>query len=57
MEETQDKEIKCTDCADMFTFTKGEQAFYAERQMFTPKRCKPCRDIKRREKERAEAAR
>ena len=45
--EYQDKTITCRDCGKEFTFTAGEQEFYAERNMSEPKRCKACRDAKK----------
>ncbi len=51
MEEKKDKTIKCVDCGTEFVFTARDQAFYHE-QGFTnePKRCKPCRDKRKQEK-------
>jgi len=40
----EDKELTCSDCNQPFTFSGGEQRFFAERQFTPPKRCKPCRD-------------
>ena len=39
-----DKAISCADCGEQFTFTAGEQEFYAQKG-FTepPKRCPACR--------------
>lgn len=43
--EYQDRELNCADCSKPFTFTAGEQEFYARKGFReTPKRCKPCRD-------------
>ncbi len=42
-----DQQITCRDCGATFEFTEGEQAFYAERNLSSPQRCKPCRDAKR----------
>lgn len=40
----QDKELKCKDCGSDFTFTAGEQEFYAEKGFENvPQRCKDCR--------------
>ena len=40
----QDKVIVCKDCGQEFTFTAGEQEFYAERGFTNePQRCKSCR--------------
>ena len=42
--EYQDQVINCSDCGQEFSFTGGEQQFYAERGFeHPPKRCKPCR--------------
>lgn len=42
-----DQNIQCRDCGTTFTFTDGEQAFYAERQLSAPQRCKGCRDARK----------
>jgi hypothetical protein len=40
----QEKSIHCTDCGTTFTFTAGEQEFYASKGFTNePKRCAPCR--------------
>ena len=40
----QDKSLKCLDCGQQFTFTAGEQEFYASRDLKNePKRCPACR--------------
>lgn len=40
----QDKTIACKDCGADFTFTAGEQQFYAEKGFDNePKKCKDCR--------------
>ncbi len=45
--EYTDKTLTCKDCGAEFTFTAGEQAFYAEKGFENePTRCKECR-IKR----------
>ena len=44
----QDKTLVCKDCGKEFTFTAGEQAFYAERGFENePQRCKSCRDARK----------
>lgn len=44
----QDKNIVCKDCGQTFTFTAGEQEFYAEKGFAQePQRCKPCRDARK----------
>jgi CxxC-x17-CxxC domain-containing protein len=41
----EDRTIKCVDCGEDFTFTAGEQAFYASKGLTNaPTRCKRCRD-------------
>ena len=47
----QDKELNCCDCKKLFIFTGGEQRFFAEKKFSEPKRCKPCRDAKRAQKD------
>jgi len=42
-----DKTINCRECKQDFTFTEGEQDFYAQRDFAEPKRCKPCRDARK----------
>ena len=40
----QDKKLICKDCGEEFTFTVGEQEFYAEKGFDNePVRCKDCR--------------
>jgi len=39
----QDKVIVCKECKSEFTFTAGEQEFFAERDFSDPVRCKNCR--------------
>jgi CxxC-x17-CxxC domain-containing protein len=41
--ELSDRTITCRDCGQEFTFTAGEQAFYAERGYSEPQRCASCR--------------
>ena len=38
-----DQEITCRDCGNVFTFTEGEQEFYAQKELSAPQRCKDCR--------------
>ncbi len=41
----EDKTLVCKECGQDFTFTAGEQEFYAEKGFQNePARCKPCRD-------------
>lgn len=44
----EDKTLKCKECGCDFTFTAGEQEFYAEKGFVNePQRCKPCRDARK----------
>lgn len=43
----QDKTFICVDCGATFTFTAGEQLYFASKDMAIPKRCKVCRDRRR----------
>lgn len=44
----EDKTLVCKDCGNEFTFTAGEQEFYAEKGFQNePQRCKACRDAKK----------
>ena len=38
-----DKVLNCRDCGQAFTFTSGEQEFYASRGFSEPMRCPDCR--------------
>ena len=43
----QDKTLTCRDCNQTFTFTSGEQEFYASRGLMNePGRCPDCRSIR-----------
>ncbi|MFQ5649830.1 MAG: zinc-ribbon domain-containing protein [bacterium] len=39
-----DSTLICVDCGNEFVFSEGEQEFYKERGFEEPKRCKPCRE-------------
>lgn len=44
----EDKTLICKDCGQEFTFTAGEQEFYAEKGFTNePQRCKSCRSAKK----------
>ena len=44
----EDKTLVCKECGKEFTFTAGEQEFYAERRFVNePERCKECRDARK----------
>jgi len=38
-----DKELACIECGQPFTFSAGEQQFFADKGFVTPKRCHDCR--------------
>ena len=41
-----DVERTCSSCGDLFWFTAQEQASYAQRRLFAPKRCPECREMR-----------
>lgn len=44
----EDKTLICKECGQEFTFTAGEQEFYAEKGFENePQRCKSCRDARK----------
>ncbi len=44
----EDKTLVCKECGKEFTFTAGEQEFYAEKGFENePQRCKACRDARK----------
>ncbi|GAC1655650.1 MAG: zinc-ribbon domain containing protein [Candidatus Dormibacteraceae bacterium] len=43
-----DRTLTCRDCGKDFTFTAGEQEFYAQRGLMNePRRCYDCRQVRR----------
>ncbi len=42
-----DKTMTCRDCGKQFTFTAGEQEFYAQRGFSEPARCGECRQARK----------
>ena len=47
----QDKSLQCADCGQEFTFTAGEQEFYASRGLQNePRRCPDCRRARKTER-------
>ena len=44
----KDKDLVCVDCGLKFTFTQDEQRFFWSKGLAEPKRCKPCRMLRRR---------
>ncbi|MDQ3809297.1 MAG: zinc-ribbon domain containing protein [Chloroflexota bacterium] len=47
-----DMTLTCRDCGQAFTFSSGEQDFYASRGFSEPTRCPDCRATRRAERER-----
>ena len=46
-----DRELKCADCGSNFTFTTGEQEFFATKGFTNdPKRCPTCRSARKAER-------
>jgi len=46
-----DKSIRCPDCGTTFTFTAGEQEFFASKGFTNdPKRCPLCRQAKKQQR-------
>lgn len=43
----QDISITCSDCGNTFVFSSGEQAYYVQNHLHTPKRCQACRAKRR----------
>ena len=39
--------IICKDCGIGFIFTPGEQAFFDDKKLEPPKRCKHCRQVRK----------
>lgn len=52
-----DRNIECSKCGEEFIFTEGEQEFYKEKGFSDPKKCKPCRDAARKEREERDGGR
>ena len=44
----RDKTIRCVDCGASFIFTSGEASYYFQKQLIEPKRCRSCREMRRR---------
>ena len=44
----EDRTLTCADCGEEFVFTEGEQRYFWSKGLAEPKRCKPCRVIRRR---------
>ena len=46
-----DRTVVCRDCNQEFTFTEGEQQFFAERGFSEPTRCPDCRRKRKMERD------
>jgi len=46
----KDKTLTCGDCKAEFVWTAGEQQFFSEKAWTAPKRCKPCRQLRKQER-------
>src|SRR5204863_5348311 len=46
-----DTTLTCRDCGQAFTFTSGEQEFYASRGFSEPSRCPDCRAARKSERD------
>ncbi len=42
-----DQQLACRDCGQNFTFTEGEQEFFAQKNLSAPQRCKDCRNARK----------
>ncbi len=42
-----DKTLTCGDCGQPFEWSEKDQEFYAKRAFDPPKRCKPCRESRK----------
>ncbi len=45
-----DQQLQCRDCGQNFTFTEGEQQFFASKNLSAPQRCKDCRNARKAER-------
>jgi DNA repair exonuclease SbcCD ATPase subunit len=52
VQEFEDKRLTCRECGKDFTFTVGEQEFYARKGISQPSRCRQCREDNRRQNSR-----
>lgn len=51
MAQFEDINLTCCDCGEHFIFTAGEQRYFEERGLSAPKRCKACRQQRRKDAE------
>lgn len=45
-----DRELSCQDCGQSFTFSADDQEFFAQKGYSDPKRCHPCREVRKAER-------
>lgn len=45
--EYEDQQMRCTDCGEGYVWSASEQEFYKTKGYEPPKRCKPCRQAKK----------
>jgi len=51
-----DTTLTCRDCGQAFTFTSGEQDFYASRGFSEPSRCADCRAARKAQRDRGDSS-
>jgi hypothetical protein len=49
-----DQTILCRDCGEPFVFTAREAEFFRTLGFTPPRRCRPCRDVRKAERQHAE---
>lgn len=49
-----DQEKKCVDCRALFIIEAGEKQWFKDKGLVEPRRCKPCRIIKKNDRNRDE---
>lgn len=52
-----DRTLQCVDCKADFTHSERDQEFFLQKGFTDPKRCKPCRDVKKQSRERQDQQR
>jgi len=45
--ETLDTVVRCVECGEHFTITANDAEWFHSRGMFVPKRCRPCRNLRK----------
>ncbi len=49
--EFDDRQLTCGDCGEGYVWSAKDQEFYKAKGYEQPKRCKPCRDAKKAQRE------